>query len=122
MHTRLFHIAVCIFVLVLFSASIEAAEAPVLQHADTYTGSEAVTGWLMSEKLDGIRGYWTGKKLLTRRGQPIHTITHAWQPVHRFRSMIIPHLGYPIVLQQFTQVVRRIYRPQKAARRILLPR
>jgi hypothetical protein len=42
--------------------------------------------------------------------------------VHRFRSMIIPHLGYPIVLQQFTQVVRRIYRPQKAARRILLPR
>jgi DNA ligase-1 len=72
MHARLFHIAVCIFVLVLFSASIEAAEAPVLQHADTYSGSEAVTGWLMSEKLDGIRGYWTGKKLLTRRGQPIH--------------------------------------------------
>ena len=72
MHVRYFHIVVGIFALVLFAASLEAAHSPVLQHADTYTGSEAVTGWLMSEKLDGIRGYWTGEKLLTRKGQPIH--------------------------------------------------
>lgn len=30
------------------------------------------TGWWMSEKLDGIRAYWTGSKLLTRNGNEIH--------------------------------------------------
>lgn len=28
-----------------------------------------VKGWVMSEKLDGVRGYWDGTKLLTRQGQ-----------------------------------------------------
>jgi len=32
-----------------------------------------ITGWVMSEKLDGIRAYWTGKKLLFRNGKVIHT-------------------------------------------------
>jgi DNA ligase-1 len=31
-----------------------------------------ITGWVMSEKLDGIRGYWDGKNLLTRSGNVIH--------------------------------------------------
>ena len=31
-----------------------------------------ITGWVMSEKLDGIRGYWDGKHLLTRQGKIIH--------------------------------------------------
>ena len=31
-----------------------------------------ITGWVMSEKLDGIRGYWDGKHLLTRHGNIIH--------------------------------------------------
>ena len=26
----------------------------------------------MSEKLDGVRGYWTGKKLISRQGNPFH--------------------------------------------------
>ncbi len=26
----------------------------------------------MSEKLDGVRGYWTGKKLISRSGNPFH--------------------------------------------------
>lgn len=30
------------------------------------------SGWYMSEKLDGIRAYWTGKRLLTRNGNTIH--------------------------------------------------
>lgn len=46
-----------------------------LQHAGTYTGDRNVAGWLMSEKLDGIRGYWTGKQLLTRQGRLIHAPT-----------------------------------------------
>lgn len=71
MRTHSCRIAVGILALVLLSVTFAAAGAPILQHADTYTGSENVTGWLMSEKLDGIRGYWTGRELLTRKGQII---------------------------------------------------
>jgi DNA ligase-1 len=31
-----------------------------------------VAGWMMSEKLDGIRAYWDGKNLLSRSGKIIH--------------------------------------------------
>ncbi len=32
-----------------------------------------INGWLMSEKLDGIRGYWDGKNLYTKNGNLIQT-------------------------------------------------
>jgi len=32
-----------------------------------------ITGWVMSEKLDGIRAYWDGKNLISRGGKIIHT-------------------------------------------------
>ncbi len=35
-----------------------------------YTPQTEVSGWLMSEKLDGIRGYWDGKNLLSKNGNP----------------------------------------------------
>ena len=38
----------------------------------TYDDSKAVTGWLMSEKLDGIRGFWDGQKFLTRSGNKLN--------------------------------------------------
>ena len=31
-----------------------------------------VIGWVMSEKLDGVRGYWDGKQLFTRGGIPLN--------------------------------------------------
>lgn len=31
-----------------------------------------VTGWLMSEKLDGVRCYWNGKNMYTRNGNPFY--------------------------------------------------
>lgn len=31
-----------------------------------------IKGWWMSEKLDGVRGYWTGKELISRAGNPFH--------------------------------------------------
>jgi len=31
-----------------------------------------ITGWVMSEKLDGIRAFWDGKKLYFRSGKPVH--------------------------------------------------
>ena len=32
---------------------------------------QPVQGWVMSEKLDGVRGYWDGKQLLSRQGYPL---------------------------------------------------
>jgi DNA ligase-1 len=37
-----------------------------------YTDGIDVTGWLMSEKLDGVRGYWDGKQLLSKNGNLFH--------------------------------------------------
>ncbi len=38
----------------------------------TYDGSQDVVGWVMSEKLDGVRGLWDGKQLLSRGGKVLH--------------------------------------------------
>ena len=43
------------------SESIGLAGQPMLP--EVYTGQVEVTGWLMSEKLDGVRGYWNGKQI-----------------------------------------------------------
>lgn len=72
MHASFIRAAVTALVLVGCLPSILSAGPPLLQHANTYTGSQDVAGWLMSEKLDGIRGYWTGKQLFTRQGRVIH--------------------------------------------------
>ena len=69
----LLRIAVAVFALAVLPVSATAVEPLSLQHAVRYTGDEPVTGWLMSEKLDGIRGYWTGKELVSRKGRTIHT-------------------------------------------------
>jgi DNA ligase-1 len=36
-----------------------------------YKGDEDLKGWVVSEKLDGIRAYWDGKELKTRKGKKI---------------------------------------------------
>jgi DNA ligase-1 len=38
----------------------------------TYDSSKEVVGWVMSEKLDGIRGFWDGEKLVSRGGNLIN--------------------------------------------------
>lgn len=47
------------------------AQAPKLLLLQTYS-DQNVTGWLMSEKLDGVRAFWNGKELLTRKGKKIY--------------------------------------------------
>ncbi len=37
--------------------------------AGVYTEKTDLCGWLMSEKLDGIRGYWTGTEMLSKSGK-----------------------------------------------------
>ena len=46
-------------------------QAPQLLLLKTYS-DENITGWYMSEKLDGIRAYWNGKQLLSRNGNVIY--------------------------------------------------
>lgn len=47
-------------------AALQAA-APDLILAKEFHGQD-VRGWAMSEKLDGVRGYWDGKRLISRQG------------------------------------------------------
>ncbi|MDX2422660.1 MAG: DNA ligase [Amphritea sp.] len=47
------------------------ADKPKLQLATIYHKGLAITDYWVSEKLDGVRGYWDGKRLLSRQGYPI---------------------------------------------------
>ncbi len=38
----------------------------------TYDGTQDVRGWVMSEKLDGVRGVWDGAQLRSRNGNPLY--------------------------------------------------
>ncbi|MDD2384962.1 MAG: DNA ligase [Sulfurospirillaceae bacterium] len=60
------YIACCFIVLIFLHA-----EPPELLLLKEYKGQN-VTGWLMSEKLDGVRAYWDGKKLVSRGGVELH--------------------------------------------------
>lgn len=54
---------------------------PQIQQATPYQSSIDVTQYWVSEKLDGVRGYWNGKQLLTRSGNLIKTpknFTRGW--------------------------------------------
>ena len=40
-------------------------------HAQNWNQRQDLTGWWLSEKMDGIRAYWDGQKLYSRRGNQI---------------------------------------------------
>jgi DNA ligase-1 len=54
----------CLVIVCLFSN----AQALEIMLPRVYTEGINVTGWLMSEKLDGVRGYWDGVRLLSKKG------------------------------------------------------
>src|SRR6059058_5282963 len=45
----------------------EAAGPPLLL-AETWDNAADLSGWWMSEKLDGVRAYWDGRQLISRLG------------------------------------------------------
>jgi DNA ligase-1 len=47
-------------------------ESPHLLLANVWDPSIDPTGWWMSEKYDGLRGYWDGRQLWSRKGKLIH--------------------------------------------------
>lgn len=56
-----------------FSSAILAAESrPPLMLPNSYHSGVALPEYWVSEKYDGVRGYWDGEKLLTRGGQSIN--------------------------------------------------
>lgn len=55
-------------IIVLVQWQIAAASKPNLFLLKTYQPDQNVTGWCMSEKLDGVRAYWDGSRLISRGG------------------------------------------------------
>ncbi len=53
-------------------AAAEDKAAPPLLLAETWDNETDLTGWWMSEKLDGVRAYWDGKQFLSRQGNRYH--------------------------------------------------
>lgn len=58
------------------AATAEADKAPPLLLAHSWQNDVDLTGWWMSEKLDGVRCYWDGKKLWSRLGNEF--LAPAW--------------------------------------------
>mmetsp|Transcript_23095 Transcript_23095/g.32216 ORF Transcript_23095/g.32216 Transcript_23095/m.32216 type:complete len:376 (+) Transcript_23095:2-1129(+) len=51
-----------------FSKNLKKTQAPPLMLALDYQSGVDPTGWWMSEKWDGIRGYWNGEQLISKQG------------------------------------------------------
>jgi DNA ligase-1 len=47
-------------------------QTPPLLLANVWNSSIDPTGWWISEKYDGLRAYWDGQELWSRKGNPIH--------------------------------------------------
>ena len=59
----------------LFSLALQTAvadPAPKLALAKVYQQTETIDQYWVSEKLDGVRAYWDGKKLISRQGNVYH--------------------------------------------------
>ena len=62
------------FALSLFTSVVCQSEVllkPDIQLASQYSADLKVNDYLVSEKLDGVRGFWTGTQMLTRSGRNI---------------------------------------------------
>ncbi len=54
------------------SSAAADGKAPPLLLAHSWENDTDLTGWWMSEKLDGVRAYWTGSRFLSRQGNPFY--------------------------------------------------
>ncbi|HVH44665.1 MAG TPA: DNA ligase [Labilithrix sp.] len=55
-----------------FSVGLGAGGVPSLLLAHAWENDVDPTGWWLSEKLDGVRAYWTGSKLVSRAGNTFY--------------------------------------------------
>ena len=62
-----------VFILMaFFISSALSAEPPKLLLAKTWDESIDPTGWWISEKYDGVRGFWDGDTMRTRGGKTVY--------------------------------------------------
>ncbi len=54
------------------TAADEEKDGPPLLLAQTWDNATDLTDWWISEKLDGVRAYWDGKRFLSRQGNVYH--------------------------------------------------
>ena len=93
MHLR----TACLLLLTcLFVLPLEAAEptTPRLMLATNYRSGTEVSDYWISEKLDGVRGRWDGRRLQTRGGQPVTPpawFTAGWPKVAMDGELWIGH-------------------------------
>ena len=60
-----------LFLFLIFpGADGSGARALEVMRPRVYDGGVDLSNWLMSEKLDGVRGYWDGRRLLSKNGNP----------------------------------------------------
>jgi DNA ligase-1 len=67
--------------LLLWLLAVVHAAPPALELVDVYRGGVPLERYWVSEKYDGVRGYWDGRQLWTRGGQRIHAppwFTQGW--------------------------------------------
>lgn len=71
---RAFAIVLIVLLTFLTVAPLAAGEPdpPDLMHASTWGDTGDVSAYLVSEKLDGVRGHWSGERLLTRGGHAVN--------------------------------------------------
>ena len=92
-----------------------ATQPPAQWLASPYQGSETLTDYWVSEKYDGIRGYWDGHQLLSRSGKVITPPTwfvQAW-PIQPFEGELWAGLGQ---FEQAASVVQQKQAPDSAWR------
>lgn len=100
-------------------AYVQAANAPQLTAAETLKPATNIDlqRYLVSEKLDGVRAYWTGKELLTRSGQRIDApawFTQGLPPVPLDGELWAGRGQF----QQVSQLVRRFHGPDSDWRHV----
>jgi len=57
------------FLVLIFAFTLLFAAKPELFLLNKYNKEMNISGWYMSEKLDGVRAYWDGEKLISRNGK-----------------------------------------------------
>lgn len=73
---------ICLLLFIVNSMSIDCPALEVMQPL-VYEEGMDLSGWVMSEKLDGVRAYWDGKRLLSKNGNPFNppaTFTENFPP------------------------------------------
>ena len=92
-----------------------ATQPPAMWLANLYQGNEKLTDYWVSEKYDGIRGYWDGRQLLSRSGKalnPPNWFVQTW-PTQPFEGELWAGLGQ---FEQAASVIQQKQAPDSAWR------